>query len=446
MLRRSDLSAVTLLAAAVLLTYANSLGGAFQFDDYNVIVDNPVVHSWFAWWNDLGHGIRPLLKLSYLFNWLSGFGASGFHAVNLLIHFGNTLLVYHLAHCFLSGPIQTNDNRVPLIASLLFAVHPVHTEAVTYICGRSASLMTFFTLSCLLCHATANGKHERLKRLYLVPLLFSAALASKETAITLPLALLLWDLCGGIHWRRIISRQWPVWLLALGVILSLFYYPAYRDMLVKSAGLHSFATNALTTVYAFFYLLGKWLWPVQLNIDPELPIISAPREVIPQLSGAMILLITAWCSRHKRPCLTFAIGWLALQLTLIYLLVPRQDIANERQLYLAGFPLFIIAAAELVNRLQNQGQNVAIVTMVVCSLLTMQRNLTYENEISLWQDTIKLSPGKARAHNNLGYAYFLANRTAEARQQYMLALAIDAEFSLARGNLAILKQIQQPEQ
>ena len=81
-----------LLIATVALAYANALDGPFQFDDWNVIVDNPAVHSWATWWHFMP-GIRPLLKATYTANWTSGFGTAGFHAVNVVLHAINALLV-----------------------------------------------------------------------------------------------------------------------------------------------------------------------------------------------------------------------------------------------------------------------------------------------------------------------------------------------------------------
>src|SRR3989338_6179942 len=96
------------LALAVIVSYFNALSGAFQFDDYKVIVDNPSVHSWEAWFAGLGHGIRPLLKFSYTLDWTMGLGVTGFHITNLLIHLANAWLVFRLSeifieHCQLDG-------------------------------------------------------------------------------------------------------------------------------------------------------------------------------------------------------------------------------------------------------------------------------------------------------------------------------------------------------
>ena len=92
-----------LLGFAVFIAYANSFAGVFQFDDFFAIVENPVVHSWSAWWADfLRGGIRPLLKLSYLFNYTTG-GLSGFHLFNVTLHFCNTMLVFSLSRLLLEA-------------------------------------------------------------------------------------------------------------------------------------------------------------------------------------------------------------------------------------------------------------------------------------------------------------------------------------------------------
>jgi hypothetical protein len=204
-----------LLAAAVLAVYFNSFTGVFQFDDYNVIVDNPGVHSFAAWFAGLFTGIRPLLKLSYTLNWTSGWGPFGFHLFNVTVHAANAVLVYLLSRMFFNQyafagtagesnsvrPVALQQNPgsaltpefAALTAALLFAIHPVQTEAVTYICGRSTSLMALFYFGGMLAYVRGAERRGRLLLYVLSPILFAAAVAVKETALTLPFALVLWE-------------------------------------------------------------------------------------------------------------------------------------------------------------------------------------------------------------------------------------------------------------
>lgn len=144
--RLTSISSVLLIIAVVSIAYWNALNGPFLFDDYGVIVDYVPVHSFSGWVNDLSHGIRTLLKLTYLLNWISGIGAKGFHIFNICIHAGNSVLVYvltfELTEKWLSNHGERARNTPALLTALLFALHPVQTEAVSYISGRSSSLMT----------------------------------------------------------------------------------------------------------------------------------------------------------------------------------------------------------------------------------------------------------------------------------------------------------------
>jgi hypothetical protein len=219
----ADRRALALLALAWLAglaAYGNGLGGAFQFDDYQVIVDTERVHSLAAWWQATSHGgLRPLLNLSYTLNWIAGGGVVRLHACNLLIHLVATACVFSLARSFLhrcAAGIEVDPTAA--WAALLFAVHPLHSEAVTYISGRSTSLMTVFYLGALVYYVRAGEgrRHHRLGALGL----FILAVFTKETALLFPLALVAWDWSAGTPWRIALRRQWPFWLLYLLLLLT----------------------------------------------------------------------------------------------------------------------------------------------------------------------------------------------------------------------------------
>ncbi len=197
------------IAAAAVLAYLPSLAGAFQFDDFNVIVHDSTVHAWDAFFRHAGSGLRPLLKASYTLNWTLGPGPFGFHLVNIALHALNSALLLLIGRfLFPAHP------RAALLAALLFALHPVQTEAVTYISGRSSSMMASLYLGALLAYL-----HRR-NALSLV--LFGLALAVRETAVTLPAALVLCELAQGTPWRNMVRRQrGHCLLLAAAIALAL---------------------------------------------------------------------------------------------------------------------------------------------------------------------------------------------------------------------------------
>lgn len=444
----SNKQVYAVLVVVVFAAYANALlWGVFQFDDYNVIVGNPAVHSWPAWWADVGHGIRPLLKLSYTFDWSLGWGASGFHLSNLLIHAGNTLLIWLLTAAFLrqSGRLAASVRLVSTTTALLFAVHPIHTEAVTYISGRSSSLMALCYLGGMLCFLAGRQRQSRLYLHVATPLLFVAALAVKEVALTFPLALALLHVASGGTWHTALARTWSSWLVFFASFVYLLLDASYSVHLLRSLAAHAGWSNLALQANALIYLLGQWWWPLGLNIDPDLrgaEAISSVKlgGVIAAMAGTALLLGRL----RQHPWLGFALAWLLLQLLLVYLITPRIDIANERQLYLVSWPLLMALTAEMALWLTaRQFIALSALLLVTCTTLTVLRNLDYRSELALWQATVVLSPDKARVHNNLGYAHDLAGQKDAARQHYLQALALERQNFKSSYNLKALDASQQ---
>ncbi|TXT39964.1 MAG: hypothetical protein FD135_1716 [Comamonadaceae bacterium] len=427
------------LALALALSYANAFGGAFQFDDYKVIVDNPAVHDWDTWRNTDGQGvfgIRPLLKLSYLLNWWSGWGVLGFHLFNLALHLANTWLVYRLAwHFGATLPDPGKRSVLALGTALLFAVHPANTEAVTYVCGRSVSLMAFFYLAAVAVYAAARLQGHTWRLHGVVPVLFALALAVKETAVTLVLALLVWELALGTGWRAIWQRQWSSWLLLAAGAGYFLLNANFLAQMQNSVTLNSLPGNLATQAAGFAYLMRQWAWPLWLNIDPDHPILPSLVDAVPQLLGLAAMLLVAVLTRRKRPWISFALLWVVAHGMALYLVLPRLDVANDRQLYLAAWPLGMALVAELLMWSGWPWRGLFAVGVLVLMLLTLARNQDYRSEIALWEATVKLSPDKARVHNNLGYAYALAGRSADARREYTTALRLDPNHIKAHYNL-----------
>ena len=425
------------LSLAVGIAYANVISGPFQFDDYNVIVNEEQVHSWAGWFAGLGHGIRTLLKFSYTLHWPLGAGVTGFHLVNLVIHLANAYLVYSLAQAFIQQQwLRNNLRSVPLFTALLFAVHPVNTEAISYICGRSASLMTLFYLSALLSYVIGRTRDSRLHLYVATPLLFVLALAVKETAITFPLALLLWELgCGG-RWKTAFKPQWPVWVVSGVAVLFFVFSNSYFAQMQRSAEFNGLYGNLATQLSGFAWLLQQWALPLWLNIDPDLPLLTNISGALWPLFMFIVLFALMLACWRRRPWLSFALAWSMLQLIPLYLFLPRLDIANERQLYLAGWPLLLALSIEFTLWLNAMTLRlVAAALLLSFTGLTVMRNQVYSSEISLWQDTVLKSPNKARVHNNLGHAYLLAQRNDEARSEFTTALKLDPQLYQARYNL-----------
>jgi hypothetical protein len=425
------------LCLLVLLTYANALGGVFQFDDFQVIVEQNAVHSLAAWWADVGQGIRPLLKLSYTLNWLSGWGAMGFIATNLVVHALTVCLVARLSQYVLSAHgMDTRLAQVPWLAAALFALHPAQTEAISYISGRSASLMALLYLAGLWAHATVPATPWSWRQRLEAPLCFALALGIKETAVTFPLALLLWDVATGMRWQAAWRKSWASWAVLLLAICGFLASSAYRAAMLRSLEFNTLVGNAATQLDALVYLARQWALPLWLNIDPDLPVQQDFAQALPGLLLLLAALALAAWSWRRRPWLGFGLAWALLHWLPLYLVLPRLDVANDRQLYLAIWPLGLALAAELLLLGSARIAGAALAALLLAAgVLTLQRNHDFRSELALWQQTVALSPDKSRVHNNLGYAYQLANQPLQARREFVQALQLDPDNFKARLNL-----------
>jgi hypothetical protein len=408
------------VAALAFAAYLPSLWGVFHFDDYNVIVHYDTVHSWSALAERWGGGVRPLLKASYTLNWTLG---GGFSLLNIALHAMNAVLL------FLLGNLVFRDRRAALIAALLFALHPAATEAVTYISGRSSSLMAAFYLGAILTYF--HGQR------FISALLFVCAVASRETAVTLPAALLLCELCRAQRpsWREILRRQWPHWALLLVGGLFVLLNQRYFDLIAYGYGERGLADNLLTQVGGISYLALRLISLHGYNIDPALPTLTewTPTLVF-QATGILGLMLLGILNLRRRPWIAFGILWFFLQLAPTNSIVPRLDVANDRQLYLASWGLFLALCIQL-RHLPRFAFSIILVLFTVASIL---RQLDYRSEITLWESDVARAPWNARGHNNLGYAYQLAGRRDDARREYQAALLFDPRHAKARLNLHFL--------
>lgn len=413
------------LVLAVLAAYAGAFGGGFQFDDFNVIVRQPAVHSPGAWWDSMP-GIRPLLKLSYALSWSAGGGGTAaFHAVNIALHAANAVLAWLVLQELFRRMGVEGDGFAAFAGALLFALHPAHTEAVTYISGRSTSLMAFFYLGSVLAWLRAAPR-------WLSPALFLAALATKEVAVTLPFALVL---CDALDPKRSFDprRQGPHWLV-LGAGLALMAaLPRYREMLETSLALRPFAEQFQLQVAAIARHAGVLILAVPPNIDPEVP-------PVPPVAGLAVFAAIAvgFALLRVQPWHAFALLWFFLHLAPTNSLLPRLDAVNDRQLYLASIgPLALAGLA--ISLMPRWRVPMLVVLAGILGAATVARNFDYRTEVALWEDTVRKSPGSARAFNNLGYAYQFEGRQDAACGAYASALRIDPEQIRARINALELR-------
>jgi len=431
-----------LLCGLAIAAYASSLASPFQFDDRGVVVQAEAIHSLGGLLSDLGGGLRPILKASYALCWAFGGASWPFHIFNLLLHLANVELVLRVAvaaNGSSRGPFPLQQVPAAAVAGgVLFALHPIQTEAVAYVSGRSSSLATAFVLIALLVHAHGVRSGQRLYRLIAAPLAFAFALLTKETSAVLPLGLLLWDALIERAGRRELWRRQLPWLAAGAAAFAfLLWHPGYFNLLYRVIGQRSLADSYWYQLGGMRYLAGRLLlveWPC---IDPGLWLRPPPLDTSLGAAFVLGLLALAVRHRHTRPLVSFGAGWFLLHAFLPYLFLPRVDVINERHAYLANAGLFLAAgaAADASWPATTWRRAAAALVTAILVLLTARRNTEYQSEVSLWEATVATAPQNPRAFNNLGVAYEKAKRPSDAREAYRHALELEPRFEAAQRNL-----------
>lgn len=452
-----------LLCGITVITFAGSFLGGFHYDDAVTILENPHLDRWQTFVGHLDHMVRPVLYATlFLDRLLYGTTPAGYHVLNLVLHLGSGILVYLI----FTRAVPTRTSVVPFWTALLFLIHPIATETVTYISGRASGLMAFWYLCALFLYikASESGTYDRL---YLsgavASLLF--AIGSKETAVTLPLIVFLWDvlirrLSGPSLRAAIVSQHLPFWLVLAVAAAWALIHPRYVALAQFSVNLRPLGDHLLSEVHAASYAMTLCFTPWNQNFDHDLPVVRSVTQW-PLPFDLMLLSVTGAAgllSWRRFPLVAFGLSWFFIQL-LPTSLIPRSDLLSERNLYLPsiGFVLSIVAlgsrlAQWLITIIQRPAlvrfysSVLATVVITVLCLFTFQRNQLYQDRLLLWSDAVRKSPNKARPHNNLGYAYSLKGDWERAIEEFRTAAQLDPDFILAQQNLrdAYLHRVGRP--
>ncbi len=425
------------ILAAVALIYGNSLDAPFNYDD-EATIKNDIVFGGdrFFDWHPLHY--RHLFFLTLAANHaLSGLDPFGYHVFNVVVHAFSAVLLLAIAFFTLERGLAWERRpafTVAALTALIFALHPVHTEAVTYISGRASSLSGFFFLLSLLCFIAGSVKEAGAWRrfgLYALSLAgFLAALLSKETSAVLPLVLCLYDVCflRGERFKPFRQRlhcfYLPVLLAGAAAFVLSPELLAQLGQWLPRIDLSYAGMQTVVVAYAF----KLFFWPVNLSFDHDFTpgFFSAGAFF---MTGAAALLLAMHAGLTERPrarrLILFCLLWFIITLAPTNSLLPRPDLLSERNLYLPAAGLSLLLAVWLhglffTRRGAAPGFRRAAGTVCVAVLLVsftallVHRNGVYASNVTLWEDTLKKSPGKPRALHNLSHFYLRDKRYDEA--------------------------------
>jgi len=435
----------TAVLLAAIIAYWPALGGPFTFDDVHLpFGDRNAATAGPGLW--LG-GVRPLLMLTYWANYrMSGTHVISYHLVSLLLHIVTAVLVYFLLRRILDLTEITLDRRwCAFFGAGLFLLHPLQTESVAYIAGRSEEVAGLFYVAAWLVFL----KHFRSPTTWGTALqilfLTGAAVLGKESAISVPAILFLTD----FYWnpapvgKQVRSRLKLYAPIVTGGLLAAFWI--LRSLRGGTsagfgvAGLTPF-TYALTQCRVIPTYIRLYLIPLGQNGDWGLRFFQSLTDggaafyVVLMVVFAAIIVWTY--SRAK--LLSFGLLIFLVLLLPTSSVVPVKDALAERRVYIPLIGL-ILASIWAFDYFRPKTQTFFIVAgclLAASAALTYQRNFVWSSEALLWQDSLAANPDNARAHLGLGDAYLVSRKCTDAIREFqamgrIIGMGVEVKTNLA---------------
>ena len=463
-----------ILVVACVLAYHNSLQGPFIFDDHQSVEENPHAHRlWpltYSMRAPLASGIagRPIVSLSIAINYaLGGLDVTGYHVANGLFHAFSALLLLGIFRRTLRLPgvayhFGKDTDALALAIALLWTVHPLLTESVTYIVQRTELLMGMFLLATLYCFirgATSSSARDRAVWYAMSVVACALGMGSKEVMVTAPIIVLIYDrlfLAGSFS--TALRARWRFYaLLALTLAIVPILLLTSVAFVSKSGGGFERLTvwqNLLTQSGVIVHYLRLALWPGKLVIDyDDWPIARSIIEVLPQalLILALLALTAYGVWRGRR--LSFLGAWFFVILAPTSSFLPLgTEIAGERRMYLPT--IAIVTFAVLCGRfaltylsgrfawrpssVRLSGSLAVVILAGAMIATTVNRNEDYRTAVSIYGDAAAKRPNNARARLNLGVALYKLGQVEPGRQAIQQALDLKPNYPDAHYYLGVI--------
>jgi Tfp pilus assembly protein PilF/4-amino-4-deoxy-L-arabinose transferase-like glycosyltransferase len=457
---------VLLIAAAGIGAYANSLSALFIFDDIRNIVENPRIRQLQPIWEHLTSR-RPVVSLSLTLDYaLSGLDTWSYHITNLTVHLLAAFTLFGvIRRTLLREPFRDAYARaapwLALSVAMLWVVHPLTTQSVTYVIQRGESMMGLFYLLTLYC--LIRGVDSPRPRLWYIAAVVACALGmgSKAVMVTAPIVVFLYDfLLITRSAAETLRKRWGLYTCLAATWLVLVTGGVAQGVLNPDPTRHTtvgFGYKDVTPLeYAqsqpgvILHYLKLSLWPSGLCLDYLWPVARTASAIVPPaiVIGAL-LVVTLWSLRY-RPWLGFLGAWFFLILAPTSSFIPIRDLAFEHRMYLplaAVIVLVVVAGHRLVHLVfTRRPQHAALRRLVaggmVCAVTvslgvaTHLRNRDYHSELGMWQDVVRVRPDNHRAHDHIGRELAAQGKLDEAIKAYREALGIRPDSFMTHFNLA----------
>src|SRR5664280_1677877 len=476
--------AAVVICLAILAAYHNSFLGPFVFDDEPAVLDNPTIRQLWPISQplsppaDLTVSGRPLANLTLAINYaLSGTQIWSYHPFNLLVHVLAALTLFGVVRRTLAcargrrllagnenprkstpsppskrgstpvpasaaGPRADDPTFIALAITLLWALHPLQTEAVTYVVQRVESLMGLFFLLTLYCfiRSVEAPRPRPWQGCAIIACLLGAA--TKEVIALAPVLVLLYD-------RTFIAGSFAAaWRQRWRIHLALAFTWVVLAGLVASTGWNRNGTSGfdigvppsaywLTQFEAVARYLWLSIWPHPLVFEYGTIWVNRAAEVLPYAVLVVPLAVATLVALWRWPVAGFLGAWFFGILAPTSIMPGRIQMIVEHRMYLPLAAILVLTSVGLYKLLPRAFLPAGLVVASLLGLLTGLRNHDYRSELAIWEDTVVKRPEGARAQGDLANVLAtVPGRLPEALAHYEQALRIDPDFAEAHNNLA----------
>jgi tetratricopeptide (TPR) repeat protein len=454
MLRKFNSIAAVLIICAGLAAYWNSFKGPFVLDDTTSITANPSIrHLWplkdvlsFEPKINVTVQGRPILNLSLAINYaLSGYNVWSYHALNLCIHLLCAICIFGIIRRTLfkkNNPIYSEpvSSVLALASALIWVVHPLNTEAVTYIIQRAESLTACFLFLSLYCSIRYFENEKYYKQWSLGAIVFCLlGMGTKEVMVTAPVLIFIYDKC---FWSKsfkdaLRNHFWHYAFLALSWLLLVY-------LLIQSGGNRggSIGFGVRTSPFSYLYTQGEAIyrylrlsyWPHPLVFEYGAFTIKDVRELTPWLLILPLIGLAIW-QFFKKPHIGFLGAWFFIILSPTSLVPGTSQMIVEHRMYMPMLAIITLSTIGLYSlaikhpRFTLERFLVGIFILAfILGITTYQHNKSYSSALQLWSDTLNEKPNNPLAHFMIAEEYLAKGNLNEAGEHYYKSVTLSPSF------------------
>lgn len=449
-----------------LLTYINTLKNGFIWDDEYLVLENSYIKS-FRYIKDifkrntgfssgnLNNFYRPLQELSNMIDYfLWGRNPMGFHLTNIILHSLTSVMVFIFIFYI------SNNYFISFLSAILFGIHPINTESVSYIAGRADSLYSFFFLLSIIFYIKFCKRIIESKKgfgFYLVALMgFIFSLLSKEHSLILPIIILLYlyaILKGKIQDDKFMFLK----LTWSGYVLIFIIYIIIRNTILdfskfETASMYTsipLFSRLITFFKGILVYIGLLIFPYNLHMERSIGISRSLLEPLSLIAISFIIaiLFLAFKAYKENRLMTFFILWFFIMLLPVSNIVPLNSLIAEHWIYLSQIGLFAIAALHIqliykrllrTKKTKTIGTGVLICLLIPYIFATIKQNAVWRDEITFFKKTLEYEPENAKLHLNLGLTYIENGMEKEALKEWEEAARLRKDYTEAYANIGTL--------